>query len=259
MIQSLRQSTFFLLFSVLILSPSAAPRILFLGLSGEGAPAIEKSFDRMLRSRINTMPGMSVIGYDESQRHRRSLDLDRSGIISEEQLIALEERLPDSVMVIWAQIKKLAIVPLRRNLIRADIKGTMQTGLTVYNLSRKSFSYSGIVESVASKHKGFILFAPVELETHISAADREELIEKLVADAVAGCADIIESLRRSEQMTPEKVVPLTDTTTNRPPSISDVFAVPSVEAAEISNKTPARKPNSTPTAQSKTTATPPGK
>jgi hypothetical protein len=237
-------------------SATAATSILFLGLSGDGAPAIERTFERTLRDKITTTPDLAIIGYDESQRYRRKLDLDQTSGIPENRLAELQEYLPDSAFAVWSQIKKLTVTPVRDHLIKALIKGELQTRLVVFNVSTGSFAYSGTITSTAEKRKEYILFSPIE-QTNVSATDRDEVINKLVVHAVTECANIIDSLHRSELQKTRPAQAEAESPGNRAPSISDVFTVPSVEAAEISGRsapTGSRSSYGTPSAGQKSTS-----
>ena len=212
----------------------AVEKILFLGLSGEGAPAIEQTFDRVLRERLSVVPDFVVIDYIETLRCRKHTEFNDHPTVSEKMLNDLLPLLPDSVTIVWGSIKKLTLEPVRRKLITAAINAELTVGLSVYHLAERHFAYNGNVESFFKKQKGFVFFTPINETPPLGAAERTAIIDHLINDGATKSAGIISSLVRSEQLRAASL-PKQDSADGHAPSISDVFTVPSVEPPAISN------------------------
>ncbi len=234
---------FLFLLVVLVSYCCAIDRIVFIGLSGEGAPAIEQTFDRLLREQLTVIPDCAVADYVETLRYRKMIDFNRYPVVSEQFVTELQKLIPDAALIIWGSIKKMSIKPVRRTLINAIAEGELTVGLTVYNLTQGTFAYSGDVKGAAKKREGFVFFSSVDKVTHIPASDRAELTEQIVNDAVLASASIIRSILRSENLQFAGTVK-GDTGKGRSPSISDVFTVPSVAPHEIQDNPPLITPDS---------------
>lgn len=229
------------LLSYFLVSPShtiAVDKILFLGLSADGAPAIEQTFDRLLRDRLSVDPGFAVIDYIETLRCRKHIGFNNHTTVSVNMLTGLNTMLPDSVLIVWGSIKRVALEQRRRKLIKAVINAELTVHLSVYNLVEGLFAYSGDIQCFLQKPKGFIFFTPVKETPPIGASQRAAIIDELIEDAAAKSAGIISSLVRSVQLRTAPLQARTDSANGRSPSISDVFTVPSVEPPVISNNPP---------------------
>ncbi|MBN1577942.1 MAG: hypothetical protein JW913_15385 [Chitinispirillaceae bacterium] len=236
------------LFSLTLFPPPsfAIDKVLFIGLSGEGAPAIVQTFDRLLRERLSAIPDLAVIDYTETLRYRKLIDFSRYPSVSEQQLTDLQALLPDSVLILWGSIIKIHFVPVRRKFVTAVIEGKLVVGLTVYSLLEGTFAYNGNIETSLHKQKGLVFFTPVDKVTHLSASERTTLTDQLIDDAVSSSADIVNALIHSERLRSAARNLKNDSGGGRSPSISDVFAVPSVEPPAINNNTTLEMPDSAP-------------
>jgi hypothetical protein len=225
-----------IILGIVLNESNATSKILFLGLSGEGAPSIEKTFDASLRERLSVVSDLKLIDYIETCRFQRLIDFTRYSTVSENLVKNLQKHLPDSLIVIWGAIKHLGIKPVRRKLLNASLHGTLTVGIHIYLLNQSTFLHSGTIESSFDKSKGTVFFSSVEKVTTVSASDREEIIRGLLDNALNKTTSIIVSVLKSTRLLQPGYISATEET-YRPPSISDVFTVPSVEAPEV-NGTP---------------------
>jgi hypothetical protein len=228
---------FYLTAAVLLFSVGkttiAANRILFLGMSAGGAPAIESTFEKLLRERLSMVPELNLIDYVETLRYQHIIDFKRYPTVSEKMVKNLQKIVPDSFIVIWGGIKHLGIKPIRQNIIGSAAEGELTVGLTVYHISRGAFLHSGDIKSSFRKNKGFVFFSPAEKVVSVTAADRVEITNKLIDDALSTATSIIVSILKSADMLQPIVQSGGDNDVNKTPSISDVFSVPSVDAPKI--------------------------
>jgi hypothetical protein len=149
----------------------------------------------------------------------------------------LEKSVPDSILIMWGAVKNLRIAPGRANLITAVIKGELNVTVMVYNLIRKSFSYRINVSSTTQSAKGWIFFSDPNKTIIISASERVKITEKLIDDAANKLTSIMMSIIRNEELQGQTAPASEEGEINKVPSISDVFTVPSVQAAEIQDNT----------------------
>lgn len=204
--------------------------IAFIGLNGEKAPAVEKTFDRLLREHLSVMSDVKSTDYLQVQKYRQVIYFSDNTTISESLVGSLEKFAPESTLFVWGWVKDYKISAVRRKLFNAALKGELTIGLTMYSLSQKEYAYSGNVNAVDYKSKGLIFLGSVDQSVHATALDRSEILEKLVNQAVENSGRIISAVARSQQFTNNKS---SEVQQYKVPSISDVFAVPSLEAPSI--------------------------
>jgi hypothetical protein len=207
--------------------------LVFLGVLGNDAPAIEKSFDGRLREALSVNPEYHIIDYLTSQDFRRRIKFDDFPTVSRRLVEGLRDFSTDSTIYVWANVKSRSIVPVRRMLVKASALAEMTITLNMYSLRYKEYAFIGDVKSSAEKPEGFIFFYPLETGVHISAPDQVELNDKLVSAAAYRCADMISAVVKSEK---QRVIFSSDTggmSKYKAASISDMFNVPSVEGANV--------------------------
>ncbi|MBN1308479.1 MAG: hypothetical protein JXA18_11210 [Chitinispirillaceae bacterium] len=250
----------FLFSLILIPRPSfAAEKILFIGLSGKGAPSIEQTFDRLFRERLRAIPDLVIIDYSETLRYRKLIDFSRYPSVSEQQLASLQSLLPESILLLWGSIRRLQFTPLRRRFITAVVEGKLIVDLGVYRLLDEICVYKGTIESSFHTPKGLVFFTPVRKVTHLSASERAALTDQLVDDAVSKSAEIINTLIHDKEFRSAARKLKNDSGGGRAPSISDVFTVPSVEpptintteAPEVTDSAPPEKREMVPVEENK--------
>jgi hypothetical protein len=232
--------------------------IVFLGVLGNDAPAIEQAFDTRVREALSVNPEYRVLDYLASQDLRRRIGFDEFPTVSRHLVEGLRQFSSDSTIFVWMSVKSRTIKPVRRQLVKASAQGEIVLTLNMYSLRYKEYAFIGDVYSTFEKPEGFIFFYPLETGVHISATDCVEITDKLVSAAAFRAADLVTSVVRSEKA---RVVFGSDTggmSKYKAASISDMFSVPSVEGANVErarkrtppsfvpNPAPAPAPSSTP-------------
>jgi hypothetical protein len=208
----------------------SAKDIAFIGLNGEKAPAVEKTFDRLIREHLSVIPDVKSVDYLQIQKYQQIIFFSDNSTVSESLVELLEKYAPESTLFVWGWVKDYRITAVRRKLFNAALKGELTIGLTMYSLSEKKFAYSGNVKAEDYKSKGLIFFGSVDQSVHATALDRAEILEKLVNQAVENSGRIISAVAKSQTFTNNKD---SDVQQYKVPSISDVFSVPSLEAPNL--------------------------
>ena len=221
-----RTITFILFFAFVCF----AKEIAFIGLNGEKAPAVEKTFDRLIREHLSVIPDVKSVDYLQIQKYQQLIFFSDNSTVSESLVGLLEKYAPESTLFVWGWVKDYKVTNVRRKLFNAALKGELTIGLTMYSLSEKKFAYSGNVKAEDYKSKGFIFLGSVDQLVHATARDRAELLEKLVNQAVENSGRIISAVAKSQTFTNTKD---SDVQQYKVPSISDVFSVPSIEAPNL--------------------------
>ena len=211
----------------------AGSEVVFIGLYGEGAPAVEKTYDRLLREHLSVLPQIHSADYVQSQRYSNMIKFDTYPTVSENLVKSLITLASDTTLFVWGTVKEYRIKPIRKAFFFSKLKGELTIGLNMYSLSRGEYAYCGNVKAVAFKSKGMVGFRPVEKITHISALDRAEILEKLEYDAVEASGRMISAVVRSESSQTDKDEAGVDS--YKVPSMSDVFSVPSVDGQAVEN------------------------
>ena len=209
----------------------AGSEVVFIGLYGEGAPAVEKTYDRLLREHLSVLPQIHSADYIQAQRFANMIKFDTYPTVSENLVKSLITLASDTTLFVWGTIKKYRIKPIRKAFFFSKLKGELTIGLNMYSLSRGKYAYSGNVKAVTFKSKGMVGFRPVEKVVHISALDRAEILEELEYDAVQASGRMISAVVHSESFQTDKGE--TGVNTYEVPSMSDVFSVPSVDAQAV--------------------------
>jgi hypothetical protein len=205
----------------------------FLGITGNDAPAIEKTFDRRVRDALSVSPECRVWDYLESQDFRRRIAFDDYSTVSRRLVESLRQFSNDSAIFVWATVRNFTMKPVRQWVVKSAVEADLTLTLSVYSLRFRDYTFIGDVHSTYLKPKEYIFFYPVERGTHISALDRSEITGKLIDAAAYQAADMITAVVRSEKAKALKGVDTTNISKRREPSISDMFSVPSVEPAAI--------------------------
>lgn len=224
---------------ILHFQASAANTLLFLGFFESNSPALSKNFEKGLRQRLAVSPNFELIDYIETQRYRKMVEFDRYPSLSSALLGNLDRYITDSTLILYGEIQKISFKPVRKGLFRSAVEGELLVNFTIFNLHQKTFAFSITIHGRATHEKGRIIFGDVKKITTLSAAERLRLTDDMTADALPKSSSIIRSVVRSMQTQSPTPQNTKDAEVNNLPSISDVFTVPSVEAAKIDEDTPA--------------------
>jgi hypothetical protein len=224
-------------FSICFMFPAAGGAVgvdlVFLGVLGNDAPAIEKGFDTRMREALSVNPEYHMLDYLASQDFRQRINFDDFPTVSRRLVEGLRQFSSDSTVFVWASVKGRMIKPVRRWWFAASAVGELTLTLNMYSLRYKEYAFIGDVKASAEKSEGLIFFYPLETGVHISALDQQEITDNLVNQAAFRCADLITAVVKSEK---QRVVLGSDSSgmsKYKAASISDMFNVPSVEGANV--------------------------
>lgn len=231
---------------ILPFSSFAKWNVAFIGLSGNGAPSLEKGYENLLREKLAMVPGLFTKDYLECQKFSRAIRFDDYASVPRnylENLIRFTDN--DSMFVVWGTVKNFQLNYRQKKLFFTEIKGELQIDLHIYDLLKKDFLFIGDVNAVAYKSKGIGFF---KSKQPISAKDRVELMNLLQSEAVANSCSTISASIKAEYT---EMINLSDTINVgneidsnakvNGPSISDVFTIPSAEPAQIESTTAKKK------------------
>lgn len=207
--------------------------LVFLGLMGNDAPAIETNFDRRLRDALAVTPEYHLADYQASMEFRRRINFDENPVVSRRLVETLRQFTNDSTVFAWAVVRENTLKPVRQWLVRSAIEGDITLTLNVYSLRFRDYTFIGDVRATFTKPKDFIFFYPLERGTHVSALDRTEITAHLIDSASLRAATMISAVVRSELAKSAKLNDTTDISKRRESGISDMFNMPSVEPATV--------------------------
>jgi hypothetical protein len=224
-----------ILFPFHILIHAGVREAVFIGLTRGGAPAIELTFDKLLRDQLAVQPTILISDYLQTQHYSSLIRFHEFPVVSRTLVESIEKFASDTTLFIWGTITKSSITPQRKNLIMASIKGEVDITLTIYCLAKKEYAYTGKIHAEATRPKGIILTQSVSSTIHADAIDQSALMDECSAQAVRKAIDIINGVVRNLTSTDAAVAP-ENTESYMVPSISDVFSIPSIEARKIGSE-----------------------
>jgi hypothetical protein len=210
--------------------------IVVIGMASGGAPAFEETFDKRLRENLSTMPDLFLVDYLQTQLYRQKIRFNEFPTVSRKLVESLKQYSSDSALFIWGQIKDYSVKGIRRRMIRGYIHGEIVVTLNIYSLRYKNYAFSGDIHVDAEKPKGFLFFGDAENEVLISGIEKNGIIDQLIDKAALQSSMIIAAIMRGERLHAAKESDAKNMSKYEVPSVSDMFTVPSVEAASI-NKT----------------------
>jgi hemoglobin-like flavoprotein len=205
--------------------------VVFMGISGEGAPAIEKTFELQLQKRLSTQTSFRLADCIVAQHYAQLIKFDDYSMVSRKLVEAVESVASDSTLFVWGTIKKCSVNMVRKNLFRTVIKGEIELNLNVYSLDTKEYSYSGVIKAEIIKPGEFAFLSDENATSHIDAVKRQEILQQCIDQAVNKTAAMIVDLATKNDVSARVVQPKEEV--NAMPSIYDVFTVPSVKARAI--------------------------
>jgi hypothetical protein len=183
---------------LITVSPLLARTVVFIGVNGSEAPAIEKTYDRLLRENLTITPDIQLVDFLQSERYKQQINFFNYPVVSKELVEKLSRFVEDTTFFIWGTVEKCQIKPARKFLFHSVLEGELVVSLTMYSLSDRAFAYSGVIKATYSKPKGIVFFRPVDQMTHISALDRTEILEKLEYSVVKNSCKMISAVIRSD-------------------------------------------------------------
>ncbi|MBN1604863.1 MAG: hypothetical protein JW915_24870 [Chitinispirillaceae bacterium] len=214
--------------------------VVFIGITGDGAPAIENTFELQLRKRLSTQSSLYLADCIVSQRYARMIKFNYYPVVSRELVESIESFATDTTLFVWGTVKRCDVTTVRKNFLKTAVKGVLEINLTVYSLDTKNYSYSGVIFADVEEPGKYSLFADQKKSSHVDAIKRQEVLQKCIDEAVTKTTAMINAL--VQKNVGEKTTVPENVEENKVPSIYDVFTVPSVKAREVNEENkPAEK------------------
>jgi hypothetical protein len=180
---------------VVAVAITGATPVVFIGLSNQGAPAIEKSLTRLIEEHLATMAEVTLISNDETRRLQSRIDQFTYPVMTSNLAAALTRCAPDSSLVVWGMVRNCSIRPVRSFFFGAKIRATLTMEFIVFNLASQAYAYIGDASARLDRNKGFVFwFGPIEDAVTISASEKTELIEDLQIEGVKAGTRILQAL-----------------------------------------------------------------
>ncbi len=178
--------------------------LILLGFNGQNSPSIGKTYDRLLRERLSIRSDIQLSDYIQCQRYKKMIKFEDYPTVSIDNIESIAKYVKDTTFFVWGTVEKFQVVPNRRWLIQAQIRGELKISLNMYNLSEQRLVYAGTISCVEFENKGLVFFTPVSKSIHISALDQTDILEKLEYKAVDKSSQMISAAIRSEIARKEK-------------------------------------------------------
>jgi hemoglobin-like flavoprotein len=205
--------------------------VVFIGITGDGAPAIEKTFELQLQKRLSTQTSFKLADCIVAQHYARFIKFDEYPIVSRKLVEAVESFASDTTLFVWGTIKKCSVNMVRKNIFCTVIKGEIELNLNVYSLDTKEYSYSGVIKAEIINPGEFVFLADDHATSHIDVVKRQDILQQCLDQAVNKTAAMIVDLATRNDAGVQITQSKEDG--NVMPSIYDVFTVPSVKARAI--------------------------
>jgi hypothetical protein len=207
--------------------------VVLIGLTQGSSPAFEETLDRRIRENLSTSGDLSITDYVQTQSFRRKIRFDEFPTVSRKLVESLKQYTTDSTVFVWGRIKNCTITGARKKLIRGFIRGEFTITLNIYSLRFKNYAFAGDIQASVEKDNGFIFFGDADKEIIVSATDRSELMDRLLDQAARKSASLITTVVQSERLLAAKEADAAGVQSYEVPSVSDMFNMPSVEAASV--------------------------
>ncbi len=210
--------------------------VVVIGITGGSSPAYGEEFDKRLRENLSMVKELFITDFPQTQWYRRKIGFDETRVVSRKLIESMKQYCTDSTVFVWGTIKSFLVKGARRSLIRGYVRGECTVSLNMYSLRRGDYSFSGDIHVDLEEPKGFILFGPAEKEITVTAIDRKDIIGRLIERGARQSAQTIATVIRSERLHAAKESESAGVNKYEAPSVSDMFTVPSVEAAAVEKK-----------------------
>jgi hypothetical protein len=241
---------FFLLFTMIFaLNVSAQTNnVLFLGVFDQKGEHVEPPLEQALRQEFSVSSKFRLIGGTETQRYLK--ELERIGATPLERVIPPKVKTADSAITVWAVVKESSMRAGRHILFWGKADARLTVEIFICDLKNEKIYYRGELSARAIKSKGFLFVLSARKNVHISAADRSELKGNLQSQTVKSVNDIFsvvfDSLSDKNDNTRENYsedsTDVSDGAAQRIPSVTDMFAEPSVDLEDSGEESGAEQP-----------------
>jgi hypothetical protein len=215
---------------MLLAAPTFATELAYLGTANTAGPALATSLERRLVEQIITTPQLHLLDSRITADIQRTLSGTALPLPSQTLNRRFAQSLPDSVLVVWGRVDEVGIVAARRGLFRTELRATLRLSLVLYSLSFKRYYFAGDVSSTLRRPKGWLFFASPATATHITAQERMQLSEQLIADVVPKAVRMIAAVASSEREKVIRIEGIGQAEQIEDPGLDELFNLPSVEA-----------------------------
>jgi hypothetical protein len=224
-------------------------RVLFVGLAEGSIPSYENRFESLVREKILTKQIVTLYDNDDTRVLIEHNGFGDYTAISPGFIEALLRYQVDSTLIAWGRVKNFDIKTVRKGMWGAKIQGDLSMSIVLYNLNFAEYAFVGQIHTTTSIPTEAVYFTPVQKQSHISALQRNQVVDALVEDAATQAGHIIEAVVRHIAVREMPLI-VTEEAKNAP-SLFDVFSVPSGTGAPVvkgttTKTTTTTKPGTTP-------------
>jgi hypothetical protein len=205
--------------------------LVLLGVSGNNSPAIERSLDQRVRQVLSCSIDYNIWDYVESCKFRKKIGFDDYSTLSRNLIESLRQFSNDSTVFVWFTLKNFSIKPKRKFIFGSELLGELTLTLHIYSLRFQNYTFVGDISGNTRKWKELIFFYPLDKGIHITAAEREEITQKLVDETALKASEMISNVVRSEKSKSQKGYNLEKS--SKEPSVKEIFNIPVVEPQSI--------------------------
>ncbi|MDD5674284.1 MAG: hypothetical protein PHC61_08980 [Chitinivibrionales bacterium] len=204
--------------------------VAFVGMTPGGAPAFEQSFDRHLQEKLSTTQDINTVDFTQIQKLRGKINYNNLATVSPQILESLRRFCSDSTVFVWGAVDHYSVRNARSGLLHAKVEATAAVRIMMYSFSERNFTFSKTIACSASVPTGWIFFNPTSAAAKVSAVDYAAAIETLEKDAVDKSVVMVSSISKNDLVAVGRA---RRANKGNNPTSSDVFNVPSVEAAAV--------------------------
>jgi hypothetical protein len=206
--------------------------VAFIGLTPGGAPAFEESFGRHLQEKFATTQDVNTVDYTVIQKLRGKINFQNLTTISPQTLETLRRFYSDSTVFIWGTVDRYSVRNARAGLLHAQVSAEATIRIIIYSFSERNYTFSDKIVCSANKPSGWLFFHPFTASSKVSAPDFSAALDLLEKEAVDKSFTLVNKIIKTEIMNQRRNQRTAGTKTSNP-AISDLFNVPSVEAASL--------------------------
>lgn len=211
--------------------------ILFMGLAEDNDPTVVSRFDREIREKLAVLPDVRITDFIETQKMKKRIEFNCHSTVSRSLVQSLMKITGDSTMVVWGRVENLNIEPKRYIVFGARAVGKLKVVLTIYSISFREYTYIGNIETETHIPKPPVFFRNVKRVTHITAADREEIIDKLISESTEKTATAISAVVR-HGLVRGAGSGIPGFEEEEVPSIENLFEIPVIDGESIPEEEP---------------------
>jgi hypothetical protein len=205
--------------------------VAFIGLTPGGAPSFEESFNRDLQEKLSINQDVNTLDYATIQRLRGKLDFQNVSVVSPQLLSSLHSFCPDSTVFVWGTIENYSVRNAWLGLLHTQVKAEATMRIMVCSQTERPYAGSSAMVCTVAKPTGWFLIHPFTASSKVSAMDLAAAIGLLEKEAVDVSFKLVSSIIKNEIQNPRRNQRTAGAKNS--PNISDLFSVPSVEAASV--------------------------